>query len=125
METENVQFTVLLLDMATWEPSKSREIVAHVDVISRLEMHDATLFTASYDNTVKVWRVPPSGNVTLVRVLDCCLPTSLAPLQISSPSLPTAASEAFVSASLDGVIRRWSDGRDTPDEEVTPLSRSI
>jgi hypothetical protein len=70
------------------------------------------------DNTVKVWHVPPTGVITLVRVLDCCLPTSLAPLQALPPLPPTAHSEAFVSASLDGVIRRWSDGRGEPDEEV-------
>jgi len=45
--TEGVKFTVLLLDMSTWDPARSREIVAHDDVISRLEVHGITLFTAS------------------------------------------------------------------------------
>jgi hypothetical protein len=45
--TEGVKFTVLLLDMSTWDPARNRVIVAHDDVISRLEVHGITLFTAS------------------------------------------------------------------------------
>lgn len=116
-EMENRRFPVLLLDMASWDRKADRVIDAHDDVISRLQLRDSTLFTASWDNTVKLWNIPPVGAVTLRRVISCCLPTSLAPLREPAGSL--------FSASLDGVIRRWADdGTDVPTDQINLVNDS-
>ena len=103
------------MNMATWDRSLDRLIQAHDDVITAIEMRGDVMFTASFDNTVKVWHAPSVGAVTLTRALECCLPTSLAPLR--------GAPEAFASASLDGVLRLW--GGDSHVRKVLSLSASL
>eukprot|EP00035_Acanthoeca_spectabilis_P017404 m.362765 g.362765 ORF g.362765 m.362765 type:complete len:615 (+) comp16652_c2_seq3:4030-5874(+) len=114
---EKRKFPILLLDMATWDRSHDRKLDAHDDVITRVEMRASTLFTASFDNTVKTWSVPPAGVVTPLRIVSCCLPTSVAPIR--------GLSKGFFSASLDGVIRRWSESdAEHPTDQINLVDES-